>query len=110
MSKNEKSTFKDKLKLTGSWIAQHKVELAVASVVTGVIVYAAYKGQKQKTPLVTDGKILPMKQYLSTDDDDYSWTLVNYTLDDAGNEITLHEAIKRIINGVYDQVDGSVIK
>lgn len=109
MGENEKSTFKDKLKLTGSWIADHKVELAVASVVTGAIVYAVYKGQKQKIPPATIGKTLPMKQYLSTDDYDYSWTLVNHTLDDAGNEITLYEAIERIINGDFNQVDGSVI-
>ena len=99
MSENEKGTFKDKLKLTGSWIANHKTELAVASVVTGAIVYAVYKGKKQETSPEVIGKILPMKQYLSTDDHDYSWTLVNHTLDDAGNEITLYEAIERIVNG-----------
>ena len=106
---SEKSTIKDKLKQTGSWIADHKVELAVASVVTGAIVYAVYKGQKKKTPPATIGKILPMKQYLSTDDHDYRWTLVNHVLDDAGNEITLYEAIERIVNGDFNQVDGSVI-
>ena len=106
---SEKSTIKDKLKQTGSWIADHKVELAVASVVTGAIVYAVYKGQKQKTPPVTNGKILPMTQYLSTDDQDYRWTLEAHMLDDAGNKVSLYEAIEKIINGDFNQIDDSVI-
>ena len=106
---NEKGTFKDKLKLTGSWIANHKTELAVASVVTGAIVYAVYKGQKQKMPPEAVGKILPMKQYLSTDDHNYRWALVKHTLDDAGNEITLHEVVEQLINGDFNQVDVSVL-
>ena len=109
MSKNEKSTFKDTLKLTGSWIANHKVELAVASVVTGAIIYAAYKGQKPGTPPEVIGKILPIKQYLSTDDHNYHWALVKDAIDDAGNEITLHEVVEQLINGDFNQVDLSVL-
>ena len=108
MSKNEKGTFKEKLKLAGNWVANHKAEIAVASVVTGAIVYAAYKGQKQKTPLVTDGKILPIAYYLSKDDQDNGWALAMNKYDGDGNEVNLHEVVEQLINGVYDQVDSNV--
>ena len=108
---NEKSTLKDKLKLTGSWIADHKVELAVASVVTGAIIYAAYKGQKQKTPPEvpeTIGKMLPIKEFLSTADHNYRWGLAMYKYDGDGNEVSLFDVADQLINGDYDQVDYNI--
>ena len=111
MSKDEKGTFKDKLKLTGSWIANHKVELVVASVVTGAIVYAVYKGKKQETPPEvpeTIGKMLPIKQFLSTDDHNYRWGLVMYKYDGDGNEVSLFDVADQLINGDFNQTDLSL--
>ena len=50
----EEVTFTDKLKQAGNWIVNHKEELLVASVtvVTGAVLYALYKSQK-------NGKRLP---------------------------------------------------
>ena len=107
-------TFKDKLKLAGKWIVNHKEELLVASVtaVTGAVIYALYKSQKQDTtPEVPEpiGKMVPIRQFLSTDDYNYRWSLAMYKYDGAGNEVSRLDVADQLVNGDYRQVDDHII-
>lgn len=104
------STFTDKLKQTGNWIANHKEEVLVASVtvITGAVMYALYRSQKQETPPAVVGKIIPVKQFLSTDDD-YRWSLAMHKYDDEGNEINLFDVADQLINGEYTQSDSNIV-
>ena len=106
----EEVTFKDKLKLAGKWMATHKEELLVASVtvVTGAIIYALYKSQKQETTPEVIGKVVPIKQFLSTDDN-HRWGLVMHKYDGDGNEVTVSDVIEQLTNEDYNQVDDHII-
>ena len=110
----EEVTFKDKLKLAGKWMVNHKEELLVASVtvVTGAVIYALYKSQKRETP--TDvpepiGKMLPIKQFLSKEDLNYHWSLAMDKYDSNGNEVSRLDVVDLLINGDYNQVDDHII-
>ena len=110
----EEVTFKDKLKLAGKWMAAHKEELLVASVtvVTGAVIYALYKSQKRETTTEVPeaiGKMLPIKQFLSTDDHNYRWGLFTYKYDGDGNEVTVSDVIEQLTNEDYNQVDDHII-
>ena len=110
----EEVTFKDKLKLAGKWMVNHKEELLVASVtvVTGALLYALYKSQKRETTTEVPeaiGKMLPIKQFLSTDDHNYRWGLVTYKYDGDGNEVTVSDVIEQLTNEDYNQVDDHII-
>ena len=107
-------TFKDKLKLAGKWIVNHKEELLVASVtvVTGAVIYALYKSQKQDTTTEVPepiGKMVPIKQFLSTDDYNYRWSLAMYKYDGDGNEVSRLDVADQLINGDYTQLDDDLI-
>ena len=106
----EEVTFKDKLKLAGKWMATHKEELLVASVtvVTGAIIYALYKSQKQETTPEVIGKVVPIKQFLSTDDN-HRWGLLMHKYDGDGNEVTVSDVIEQLTNEDYNQVDDHII-
>ena len=106
-------TFKDKLKLAGKWMATHKEELLVASVtvVTGAVIYALYKSQKRETPTEVPeaiGKVVPIRQFLSTDDN-HRWTLIMHKYDGDGNEGSRLDVADQLINGDYNQVDDHII-
>ena len=106
-------TFKDKLKQAGKWMANHKEELLVASVtvVTGAVIYALYKSQKRETtPEIPEpiGKMLPIKQFLSTDDN-HRWGLVMHKYDGDGNEVSVHDVADQLINGDYTQLDSNIV-
>ena len=110
----EEVTFKDKLKLAGKWMATHKEELLVASVtvVTGAVIYALYKSQKRETTTEVPeaiGKMVPIKQFLSTDDYNYRWGLVMHKYDGDGNEVTVSDVIEQLTNEDYNQVDDHII-
>lgn len=107
-------TFKDKLKLAGKWMVNHKEELLVASVtvITGAVIYALYKSQKQETPTEVPepiGKMLPIKQFLSTEDLNYHWSLAMDKYDSDGNEVSRLDVVDQLINGDYKQVDDHII-
>ena len=109
----EEVTFTDKLKLAGKWMVNHKEELLVASVtvVTGALLYALYKSQKQETPLAVPdpiGTMVPIKQFLSTDDN-HRWGLVMHKYDGDGNEVSQLDVADQLINGDYNQVDDHII-
>ena len=106
----EEVTFKDKLKLAGKWMVNHKEELLVASVtvVTGAIIYALYKSQKQETTPEVIGKVVPIKQFLSTDDN-HRWGLLMHKYDGDGNEVTVSDVIEQLTNEEYNQVDDHII-
>lgn len=106
-------TFKDKLKLAGKWMVDHKEELVVASVtvVTGALLYALHKSQKRETPTEVPeaiGKMIPIKEFLSTDDN-HRWGLVMHKYDGDGNEVSRLDVVDQLINGDYNQVDGNLI-
>lgn len=105
------SSFTDKLKKTGNWIANHKEELLVASVtvITGAVIYALYKSQKQETPPAVVGKIIPVKHFLSKEDQNHSWALAMHKYDGDGNEISIHEVVEQLINEDYNQLDDDLI-
>ena len=110
----EEVTFKDKLKLAGKWMANHKEELLVASVtvVTGALLYALYKSQKRETTTEVPeaiGKVVPIKQLLSTDDYNYRWGLLMHKYDGDGNEVAVSDVADQLINGEYRQVDDHII-
>ena len=107
-------TFTDKLKQAGKWMVDHKEELVVASVtvVTGALLYALYKSQKQETTTEVPeaiGKMLPIKQFLSTEDQNYSWSLAMDKYDSDGNEVSRLDVVDQLINGDYNQVDDHII-
>lgn len=109
----EEVTFKDKLKKAGNWMANHKEELLVASVtvVTGAVLYALYKSQKRETSTEVPeaiGKMVPIKQLLSTDDN-YRWGLLMHKYDGDGNEVTVSDVIEQLTNEDYNQVDDHII-
>ena len=109
----EEVTFKDKLKLAGKWMATHKEELLVASVtvVTGAVIYALYKSQKRETTTEVPeaiGKMVPIKQFLSTDDN-HRWGLLMHKYDGDGNEVTVSDVIEQLTNEDYNQVDDHII-
>ena len=109
----EEVTFKDKLKLAGKWMATHKEELLVASVtvVTGAVLYALYKSQKRETPTEVPepiGKVVPIRQFLSTDDN-HRWGLLMHKYDVDGNEVSRLDVADQLINGEYTQVDDNLI-
>ena len=109
----EEVTFTDKLKLAGKWMVNHKEELLVASVtvVTGAIIYALYKSQKQETTTEVPeaiGKVVPIKQFLSTDDN-HRWALIMHKYDGDGNEVSREDVADQLINGDYNQVDDHII-
>ena len=109
----EEVTFKDKLKLAGKWMVNHKEELLVASVtvVTGAIIYALYKSQKQETPTEVPepiGKMLPITTFLSTEDRNHRWALLMHKYDGDGNEVSLFDVADQLINGDYTPVDSNV--
>ena len=111
---SEKSTFKDKLKLAGKWVVNHKEELLVASVtvVTGALVYAVYKSQKQETSTEVPepiGKVLPITTFLSTEDRNHRWAVIMYKYDGDGNEVSRRDVADQLINGDYTQVDDNLI-
>lgn len=95
-------TFKDKLKLAGKWMVNHKEELLVASVtvITGAVIYALYKSQKQETPT---------EVLLSTEDLNYHWSLAMDKYDSDGNEVSRLDVVDQLINGDYKQVDDHII-
>ena len=106
-------TFTDKLKQAGKWMANHKEELLVASVtvVTGAVIYALYKSQKRETTTEVPeaiGKMVPIKQFLSTVDN-HRWGLVMHKYDGDGNEVTVSDVIEQLTNGDYNQVDDNLI-
>ena len=110
----EEVTFKDKLKQAGKWMANHKEELLVASVtvVTGAVIYALYKSQKRETTTEVPeaiGKMVPIKQLLSTDDHNYRWGLLMHKYDGDGNEVTVSDVIEQLTNEDYNQVDDHII-
>ena len=106
----EEVTFTDKLKQAGKWIANHKEEILLASVtaVTGAIIYALYKSQKQETqetpPEVI--KLIPVTHRIAMDD---RWALAAHKYDDEGNEITLNEIVEQLINEDFKQVDDTLM-
>lgn len=107
------STFTDKLKLAGKWMVNHKEELLVASVsiATGALIYALYKSQKRETtPEAPEpiGTVVPIKQFISTDDD-YRWSLAMHKYDGDGNEVSLFDVADQLINGDYTQLDEDII-
>ena len=107
-------TFKDKLKLAGKWIVNHKEELVVASVtvVTGALLYALYKSQKQDTTTEVPeaiGTMVPIKEFISTEDVNYSWSLAMYKYDGDGNEINRLDVADQLINGDYRQLDSDIV-
>ena len=109
----EEVTFKDKLKQAGKWMVTHKEELVVASVtvVTGALLYALYKSQKRETtPEIPEpiGKMLPIRQFLSTDDN-HRWGLVMHKYDGDGNEVSVYDVADQLINGDYTQLDDNLI-
>ena len=109
----EEVTFTDKLKLAGKWMVNHKEELLVASVtvVTGALLYALYKSQKQETPLEVPepiGKMLPITTFLSTDDN-HRWGLLMHKYDGDGNEVSRLDVADQLINGDYTQADDHII-
>ena len=103
-------TFIDKLKLAGNWVVNNKEALVVASVtvVTGAVLYALYKSQKQETTPEAIGTVVPITQFLSTVDD-YRWSLAMYKYDGDGNEISRLDVADQLINGDYRQVDDNII-
>ena len=106
-------TFTDKLKQAGKWMVDHKEELVVASVtvVTGALIYALYRSQKRETtPEVPEaiGKMVPIKEFLSTDDN-HRWGLVMHKYDGDGNEVSRLDVVDQLINGDYTQVDDNLI-
>ena len=105
------STFTDKLKKAGNWIANHKEEVLVASVsvITGAVIYALYKSQKQETPPAVVGKIIPVKQFHSKGDQGHSWALAMYKYDGDGNEVSRLDVADQLINGDYTQLDDDLI-
>ena len=107
----EEVTFKDKLKLAGNWVVNNKEALVVASVtvVTGAILYALYKSQKQETTPEAIGKVVPIKQFLSTEDVNYRWSLAMYKYDGDGNEINRLDVADQLINGDYRQLDSDIV-
>ena len=106
----EEVTFKDKLKKAGNWIVNHKEEVLVASAfaVAGAILYALSKSQKQETTPEAIGKVVPIKQFLSTDDD-HRWALIMHKYDGDGNEVSRLDVADQLINGDYNQVDDHII-
>ena len=109
----EEVTFKDKLKLAGKWMATHKEELLVASVtvVTGAVLYALYKSQKRETPTEVPepiGKVVPIRQFLSTDDN-HRWGLVMHKYDGDGNEVSRLDVADQLISGDYTQLDSNIV-
>ena len=110
---HEEVTFKDKLKLAGKWMVNHKEELLVASVtvVTGAVIYALYKSQKRETPTEVPeaiGTVVPIKQFLSTVDN-HRWGLLMHKYDVDGNEVSRLDVADQLINGEYTQVDDNLI-
>ena len=103
-------TFKDKLKLAGKWMVNHKEELLVASVtvVTGAVIYALYKSQKQEAPTEASGTVVPIKLFKSTVDN-HRWALIMHKYDADGNEISRLDVADQLINGDYKQVDDHII-
>ena len=109
----EEVTFKDKLKLAGKWMATHKEELLVASVtvVTGAVLYALYKSQKRETPTEVPepiGKVVPIRQFLSTDDN-HRWGLLMHKYDGDGNEVSRLDVADQLISGDYTQLDSNIV-
>lgn len=106
----EEVTFTDKLKQAGKWISRNKEGLLVASVTVavGVVAYALYRSQKQETTPETIGKVVPIKQFLSTDDD-YRWSLAMHKYDSDGNEISRLDVADQLINGDYTQSDSNIV-
>lgn len=106
-------TFTDKLKQAGKWMVDHKEGLVVASVtvVTGALIYALYRSQKRETtPEVPEaiGTMVPIKEFLSTDDN-HRWGLVMHKYDGDGNEVSRLDVADQLINGDYTQVDDDLI-
>ena len=103
-------TFKDKLKLAGKWMVNHKEELLVASVtvVTGAVIYALYKSQKQEAPTEASGTVVPIKLFKSTVDN-HRWALLMHKYDADGNEISRLDVADQLINGDYKQVDSNIV-
>lgn len=107
-------TFKDKLKLAGKWMVNHKEELLVASVtvITGAVIYALYKSQKRETTTEVPeaiGTMVPIKQFRSTEDLNYHWSLAMDKYDSDGNEVSRLDVVDQLINGDYKQVDDHII-
>ena len=102
----EEVTFTDKLKLAGKWVVNNKEALVVASVtvVTGAILYALYKSQKQETTPEAIGTVVPIKEFLSTTDN-HRWGLIMHKYDGDGNEISRLDVADQLINGDYTQLD-----
>lgn len=105
----EEVTFTDKLKQAGNWISRNKEGLLVASVTVavGVVAYALYKGQKQEAPSEVVGKIVPIREFLSTDYN-HRWGLVMHKYDGDGNEVSLFDVADQLINGEFKQVDDNI--
>ena len=64
--------------------------------------------KKQETTPEAIGKVVPIKQFLSTDDD-HRWALIMHKYDGDGNEVSRLDVADQLINGDYNQVDDHII-
>lgn len=107
---SEEKTFKDQAKRAGKWVSNHKKEIAIVSavVVTGAILYKQYKSVTKGTLPSGDGVIVPITNYLSTDDVNYRWGLAVYKYDSEGAEVALDTVIDQLSKGLFNQIDEDI--